>query len=91
MGDCLVLEGLTGSNFHQDNPGGEGPMPITVTGEVCRKSQGAPWLGFGGEVYPPFRPMATAFMHTRIVEQLMLGKRGWDGAGEISSLALQRV
>lgn len=34
LGDCLVLEGLTGSSFHQDNPGGEGPMPITVTGEV---------------------------------------------------------
>lgn len=33
MGDCLVLERLTGSSFGQDNPSGEGAMPVTVTGE----------------------------------------------------------
>lgn len=30
MGNRLVLEGLTGSSFSQDNPGGEGTMAITV-------------------------------------------------------------
>lgn len=92
MGNRLVLEGLTGSSFSQDNPGGEGAVAITVPGEVCRKSWGAAWLGFGREVYAPFRALATAFIHTRVVKQLtLLGKQVESGAGEISTPALQRT
>lgn len=71
---------------------GEGAMLVTVPGEVCRESRGAAWLGFGREVSLPLRPLATAFGHIMVAEQLgLLGREAWTGAGVISTLALLRA
>lgn len=91
LGDRLVLEGITGSSFHQDNPGGDGPIPITVTGEVCRKSQGAVWLGFGGSISSLQVYGHCLHAHKDSGTANAVGREGGIGAGEISSLALQRV